>query len=195
MADSKFTSVDSWAFWNIPAGDLSDKDAKTIEDLFKDSYQENHFPSEMLPTNLEDYLQQTKAVIVGMNPGNAAANQSNESFLNFHGQKKSADYRLAAALYNTDLWGTFMTDLSTVIESDSTNVELDQKNVAALEKHLDELGIPEDAVLIALGGKTYKSLEKFAKRPVATMYHYSNANNGHWTAEKAKQQISEILTK
>lgn len=44
------------------------------------------------------------------------------NFLNFHGQKKSLDYRLAAAIYGTPLWGAFMTDLVAINESKSDNV-------------------------------------------------------------------------
>ena len=197
MTNLKFNSEDSFAYWDAPSEDLTGKTPQEREDLFKASYQENHFPTELLPDDLAAHLKQTKYVLVGMNPGNAAANKpADELFTNFHGNKASADSRMAAATYGTELWGTFMTDLSHVIESDSTKVSMGQRDVLALEEHLTELGIPADATLIAMGKtQPFTELEKYSTHPVYYIYHYSNANNGHRTAQVTKDQIAEILAK
>jgi len=197
MTNLKFNSTDSFAYWDAPSENLTGKSPKEREDLFKDSYKEEHFPTELLPDDLEAHLKQTKYVLVGMNPGNAAVDQPKEDlFANFHGKKASADYRMAAATYGTELWGTFMTDLSHIIESDSTKVDMDQNDVIALEKHLTELGIPADATLIAMGKtQPFTELKKYSTHPVVYIYHYSNSNNGHRTAQVTKDQLDEILGK
>lgn len=197
MTNLNFNSLDSFAFWNAPKEDLSGKTPDNIQNLFKESYQENTFPNELLPADLESYLKQLKYVLVGMNPGNAAVDQpADKLFLNFHGLKGSADYRLAAAVYNTPLWGTFITDLSHTIESSSPNVKFTQEDVLNLEKHLRELGVPDNATIISLGkGDSYKQLVKYSTHPVEYIYHYSNSNNAHWKAPVVKKQIAEIVEK
>lgn len=84
-----------------------------------------------------------------------------------------------------------MTDLTPVIESDSRKVNPSQKDVANLEKHLDELNIPATATIVAVGNASNKALAEYAKRNVVTIPHYSGAN-GHWNAEKVHAKILEI---
>ncbi len=154
---------------------------------------QSFFPKDQLPHNLSEYIQQLKYVLVGMNPGNAIAEHPQEPFLNFHGSKNSADYRLAAAVYGTKLWGSLMTDLSQQIQSDSTKVRIDANDVQALEHHLDALGVAQDAVLVALGQTTFNNLNKFAQRKVLYIPHYSNSNNGsgdnRWDAKRVHSRI------
>ena len=190
MTTLPFNNLDSWAIWNVPS-DLPE-DPADKEKAFGENYQSETFPSAQLPNDLSAYLKQTKYVLIGMNPGNAVVDHpADQAFLNFHGQKKSMDYRLAAATYGTDLWGAFMTDLSHTIDSKSNNVEITETDVAELEQHLDELGIPSDATLVALGNKAFTPLSKFAKRPVKTIPHYSGSN-GHWKAEKVHENSLEV---
>ena len=166
------------------------------EKAFGANYQPNHFPMDKLNDDIDKRLKNTKYVIVGMNQGNAAVNQNKDKlFLNFHGNKNSMDYRLAAVLYNTELWGSFMTDVSHVIESSSKDVDITQDDVINLENHLDNLGISKNATLVALGGKVNKALTSYAKRPVKTMYHYSGSNNRYWKADKVHEQVMNILKK
>lgn len=187
-----FNTVDSWAIWNTPSESLANKSDAEREKLFGASYQPETFPADALTGDIAEQLQQVKYVLVGLNPGNAAVKQDpNTNFLNFHGAKKSMDYRLAAALYNTDMWGAFMTDLTPVIESDSRKVNPSQEDVANLEKHLDELNIPATATIVAVGNASNKALAEYAKRNVVTIPHYSGAN-GHWNAEKVHAKILEI---
>lgn len=194
MKNSKFNSMDSWAIWDIPDVDLTNKTPDERQRIFGDNYQPNHFPSEKLNKNLDAKLKSSKYVIAGMNPGNAASEQPSDPFSNFHGAKKSADYRLAAALYDTEIWGSFMTDVSSTVESKSDKVKITQNDVEKFEKHLDELNIPDDVTIIALGTKTFNALKKFAKRDVKKIYHYSRSN-GLWKAEKVHSQIEDVLNK
>ncbi|GEO58868.1 hypothetical protein [Companilactobacillus bobalius] len=194
MRNPKFNSMDSWAIWDIPDTDLTNKTPDERQKLFGDNYQPNHSPSEKLNKDLDAKLKSSKYVIAGMNPGNAASEQPVEPFSNFHGAKKSADYRLAAALYGTEIWGSFMTDVSSTIESKSDKVKITQNDVEKFENHLDELGIPDDVTIIALGTKTFDALNKFAKRDVKKIYHYSRSN-GWWKAERVHGQIEDILNK
>ncbi|MFC6294703.1 hypothetical protein ACFQH1_05765 [Lactiplantibacillus daoliensis] len=192
MTELPFTAEDSWALWNLPNASLDDKTDKEREELFANNYQPETFPIELLPDDLEKHLKGVQYVLVGMNPGNAGNDHPAEGvFLNFHGQKKSADSRLAAAVYGTAVWGTFMTDLSNTIDSDSTRIKFIEANVAQLEAHLDELGIPRDATLIAMGKKTATALDQFATRPVAQIPHYSRAN-AHWNATDAHALLLSI---
>lgn len=125
-----------------------------------------------------------KYVLVGLNPGNTGVTiEKDQMFLNFHGKKKSMDYRLAAALYGTDMWGAFMTDLVHVNESDSNKVVASKEDVAKLEQHLDDLTIPKAAVLVGLGAATSSFLAEHAERRVEKIPHYFGAN-GHWNATK-----------
>ncbi|MBW4796709.1 hypothetical protein FG876_01330 [Pediococcus acidilactici] len=117
-----------------------------------------------------------------------------QDFLNFHGQKKSLDYRLAAAIYGTPLWGAFMTDLVAINESKSDNVVSGEAEVKALESHLDQLGVSSQAVLVGLGDKTATTLRQFAQRPVEKLPHYSGAN-GHWKAANTRQAVLKIAEK
>lgn len=190
MTTLPFTKVDSFAFWRVPADADQVQDNQAREALFKDHYLPNDFPTDQLPADLTAYLAQMSYVLVGMNPGNGLADQPDQSFTNFHGARKSQDYKLAAALYGTALWGAFMTDLSETVDSNPQHVAFNQQVVTDLESHLDALGIPANATLIAVGqGAHYKNLVKFAHRPVKTIPHYSPSNNGHWTADNSRQKV------
>lgn len=185
-----YNTHDSWALWEVPTESLSQKSDQERQVLFGACYKENVFPIDAL----SDFkLSDVKYVLVGLNPGNEGVHTENgHQFLNFHGKKKSMDYRLAAALYGTELWGAFMTDLVHVNESDSNKVAASKEDVLRLEKHLDELQIPESAVLVGIGAATSSYLEKYAQRRVEKIPHYSGAN-GHWNATKTRQAIQKIV--
>lgn len=194
MTNESYRKTDSWAYWTVPAGLSKDASAKETQTAFHDSYQPG-FPATIDKDDLTAKLSQVKYIFVGLNPGNAGPEP--ELFGNFHGQIRSADYRLAAAAYGTGAWGAFMTDLSGEIQSDSKQIKVTEANVQDLINHLDELGIPETAVLIAMGTKTFKGLEGKlpASHPLEQMYHYSNANSGHWDAETEHNKIQKIVEK
>lgn len=181
-------STDSFAYWNVPKVDLDSTSAKTREDAFKLAYTPG-FPSEykdILPKASE-----VKYVFVGLNRGN---NGNDGKLTNFHGLIKSGDYRLAAAAYNTAAWGAFMTDISNEVNSDSSKVTVTTEHVENLIKHLEDIGIPRTAVLIALGRKVYTTLEtnkELTHRKIEYIPHYS-MQNGHWNADKVHQLLQKI---
>lgn len=193
LKEVEFAPYDSWALWHVPS-DIDE--AKTDDErqrLFGESYQPKSFPSEQLSEDLETQLSLVRYVLVGLNPGNEGESLAMEevNFLNFHGLKKSLDYRLASALYGTEMWGAFMTDLVHIVESDSAKVQTSQTDAQTLEAHLDQLAIPDTAVLVALGGKTYQALAGNTRRQVKTIPHYSGAN-GHWKATTTRQKVLAI---
>lgn len=191
--NTQFNLHDSWAIWHAPKTDLTNATPEERQLAFGESYQPEMFPSDALPNDLDELLSQTKYVLIGLNPGNEGVSQENDAtFLNFHGKKKSLDYRLAAALYGTEMWGAFMTDLVHVNESNSSDVSVNDHDVSVLEKHLDELSIPQSAVLVAMGTKSYDALQGKTSRRVVKLPHYSGAN-GHWKAEKTRQIILDII--
>lgn len=194
MTTTKFNKCDSWAFWNIPDEIENATDERAAEILFKDAYQSHYFPTNQLPTELSKKLKDVKYVLVGLNPGDAGVSlgENDTLFMNFHGASVSRDWRLAAALYGTDMWGAFMTDLVHISESDSSKVSANLTDVQYLEKHLDDLGISKNAVLIAMGGKAFDAIKKTAQRPVRKLPHYSGSNTS-WKAEKTKVAIQEII--
>ena len=195
MQDLTFNTLDSWALWDIPTSDIDQLDDEERQTRFGEVYQPNHFPKEQLTSDLEQALSKVKFVLVGLNPGNAGVTiDKKQDFLNFHGQKKSLDYRLAAAVYGTPLWGAFMTDLVAINESKSDNVVSGEAEVKALESHLDQLGVSSRAVLVGLGDKTAATLRQFAQRPVEKLPHYSGAN-GHWKAANTRQAVLKIAEK
>jgi hypothetical protein len=188
-----FNQHDSWAIWEVPDADVESMTPEDRQKAFGESYKELSFPTDQLPKNMEETLANVTYVLVGLNPGNEGVeNVAEASFLNFHGKKKSLDYRLAAALHGTELWGAFMTDLVHITESDSNKVNGTQKDVENLEQRLDALSIPKSATLVALGDKAYKALSAFAQRKVARLPHYSGAN-GHWGAEKTRGIVNDIV--
>lgn len=132
---------------------------------------------------------------MGLNPGSkGVAVAKDESFLNFHGQKNSRDSRLAAALYGTKLWGTFMTDLVHIEDSKSSTLNPTAKDVKELELHLSALGIPSSAILVGIGRTTANGLTAYAHHPVEYLPHYAGTN-GHWRAENTRKIVMDISKK
>lgn len=190
-----FNTHDSWAIWETPKESLLDKSDQERQDLFRDNYQPDTFPIELLPKDLKPQLSEVKYVLLGLNPGNAGVSTENaQMYLNFHGKKKSLDYRLAAAVYGTELWGAFMTDLVHVNESNSDKVAVCQKDIERLEQHLDALNIPNDAILVAMGGKAQKALKGYKKRIVEPIPHYAGTNT-RWKADKVRQIVEDIVAR
>jgi len=196
MTNLPFSRLDSWAVWDVPNVDnLINKTAVKKASLFKDAYKPNKFPSDEFETDsitLKKRLVTSKYVIVGLNQGNAAAKEHLEPFWNFHGNLNSPTYRLASVIYGTALWGSFITDLDPTIDSNSQNVHPGPDQVKALEQHLDDLGVPEDAVLVGLGKSAYNTLLASAKRSVFGIYHYANRKEAGGV-DAMNEQVQGIL--
>lgn len=192
MSEKKvnYSKVDSWAYWNVPSDLTAETPLEQVEKGFSNAYTLG-FPKDIDTDKLTSGLGNVQYVFIGLNPGNAGPVP--ELFGNFHGTPKST-YRLAAAAYGTPAWGGFMTDLIELQESDSSKVAVDESAAKALIQHLDELGIPESATLIALGQKVFAALNGHlpASRHLAQMGHYAGTN-GHWKIANEHQRLLEII--
>lgn len=192
MTQLSFNELDSFAYWNVPSNLTTNTDAQARENQFKDAYQENYFPMALLPTNLSVTLANMRYVLVGMNPGSAFDLPQKDTFLNFHGAINSRDYRLAAAIYETPLWGALMTDLSHKVDSHAENVTFNKQTVTNLEQHLDDLSVPANAKLVVLGaGDHYTVLKQYAHHLVVNIPHYSGANS-HWQAVNSRRKVLTV---
>lgn len=164
MNEKQFKNTDSWAIWGndveytagFPLAELSRTDFPTPET--------------------------TKYVLVGINPGNDAANGLNYPN-NFHGKKNSSDYRLRDAIRGTDIEEAFMTDADKTIDSDSGNITILPEHIVALFDYLDILKIKKDAKIIFMGTKFQSPLNKLSKDnrnvsdPIYPQYKLINPNN------------------
>lgn len=116
-----FLPTESLAIWNLPKKFVKDSgsvlDYEKFAVAMKEVYQPEFFDYNQIGN------QNLNHVIVGMNPGSAFIDEKG-TLLNFHGKKRSADARFAAALVNTNFWGAFMTDLSQQVGSDSSKVKI-----------------------------------------------------------------------
>ena len=179
---------DSFAVWYVP-DNLGINDRLTA---FENAYIENSFPDDFkIPLDLSEQ----KFVVIGLNPGSAGVS-SKSPFLNFHGKSESVDYKLAAIFYETNIWGSYMTDaIPYSNESDSSKVKVGgQTTIDELESRLDDLGIPDDAVLILLGSKLrdlWKEPNSKFKRSVAFLGHYSYKNKS-WNFETERSKAKSI---
>lgn len=188
-----YSKYDSWAFWPGTAELTPEMPLKAVEATLKKAYTLG-FPSEIDQTALTAKLPAVQYVFIGLNPGTSgpAAGQ----FGNFHGIARSGITRLAAVAYGTEAWGAFMTDLVTTEDSHASNIHIKKPDVDAFLTHLEELGIPESATLIALGGQTFRALQRFlpANRHLETMMHYSGAN-GYWKPAVEHQKLLAIIAR
>lgn len=199
----KFAKEDSFAYWPVPEGDdLSTQLARN--DAFKAAYRPG-FPAEiraalakLTPSEWQAKMAAVRYVLVGLNPGNKGASGN---FNNFHGDPASKDANLAAVLYGTAVWGTFMTDLSQTVESDSAKVKITAADVAALYAHLHDLGIPQTATIIAMHSHVRTALKrKSAQRlwpfDATTQYihHYSYRMSSAEDTSQNNRAVIEALT-
>lgn len=232
----KFNICDSFAIWDIKDEDLKGKSLKErYEYLSKNdigAFPENELDKMKNYTDNQwkEHMSRVKYVIVSLNPGNKAAidkNNKNGSgmlfenkpFENFHGSNvaTSKDYNLAAMIYGTEVYGeyTLLTDSSEYIESDSSETKFSNlyrkhsiEIFEALYDHLDELGVPKEATIIACHSAVkkqlgLKSVQKILKtrsieRPEfypdkQTIPHYSFRMHDPITQLEKGHKIIELL--
>lgn len=190
--DEYYQGRNSWAIWNVPA-DITENDKqdwKLIEDKFKRDYKPGFFAD---PDKLYADLTTVKYVIVGQNLGGKGGRINNLD--DFHGQLRSLDYRIAAAIYDTNVWGGFMTDLVDGPIDNPTN-EIKPEFFTDLENRLNLLGIPTNAKIILMGKKPYDVFQKAgliekSEHPVDWIYHYSGKNS-HWDAEQMHEKLLKM---
>lgn len=203
-----YSKIGSWAVWesHLPDGDFQ-KEADLIEDIDLTPYL-----SQLQPSN---------KVIIAMNPGGVfeevvaktvSRKQADDSrpWSNFHNVGRSRDFKLAKALNQSSLRGSYMTDFFPIIGSGSSEISRFIKKpahreiVVGLVKELDEelsLLLPDAEVvdLICVGNQARDWANLFLINPktrveglnkqyqVYSIPHYSGAANGHIT-KLAKQR-------
>lgn len=208
MNKNDFTRYDSIAIWNTPKN-IDNLDNTNREKQFGESYKEKHFEDSWInDINLN-------RVIVGQNPGKEGKKITNNSLLAFHWNKKSNDYRLAAALYGTDFWGAFMTDLNSEFNSHSNQVNADVSDVENFLDKLEKLHINKNATILSIGGNAFHAFKKYNKEKygivmhtdkyepinveghkIVYIPHYSGSNNGSgandWNPKNVHEKIKNI---
>lgn len=202
-----FLPTESLAIWNLPKKFVKDSgsvlDYEKFAVAMKEVYQPEFFDYNQIGN------QNLNHVIVGMNPGSAFIDEKG-TLLNFHGKKRSADARFAAALVNTNFWGAFMTDLSQQVGSDSSKVKINNSDIFNLFDRLEKVGVGTKAPILAVGKKTYEAFEKFEgvsieiksssckifDHNIYSIPHYSYQNNGdgpnRWNTTRVHDRILNI---
>ncbi|URZ86883.1 hypothetical protein [Floricoccus penangensis] len=202
-SDSK--DLESYAVWTLPENVeqlIEEKNFNTLTKEFANVYKTADVPAEEIEKEKRHDF-----VIVGMNPGDTIdTHDKNVKYLNFHGIKNSGTYRLAAAIYDTELWGAYMTDLSRKISSKGSEIEITDEDVDDFLERIEIANIDSDATIIALGISTYEAFENYkeskkengvrhsqiGKHHIYYLPHYS-MSNGHWNTEKVHNRVLEIL--
>lgn len=165
----KYSDLGSWAIWESNNNNnLFTKEGDLNEEINFKTY-----IKELQPSNY---------VILAMNPGGIfdeeqakkatrKSSSNSRKWSNFHNNGKSRDYLLAAAIMDTKLKGSYMTDLFPFIGSDSKVIEKFVKNpnnndivrriVEEFDKEMSCL-LPDqnEVILICLG----KNVESWAKK-------------------------------
>ena len=132
-----------------------------------------------------------RAILVGLNPGNAAAARPMSGWANFHAGPKHNDHLIAEAFRATPYWGAYMTDLHRQIESNSSLVRPGHDVVAGdVQSLFEQLRLLEpDPLLICFGADTFTRLTRHATwlatklglEQIRTLriLHYSGVAAGH----------------
>jgi len=166
----KYGQVASWAIWsrqgnNPPMFNMGDL---TILD----------------PQQNPDVLSELKPdiVFVGLNVSRNIGDL--EPFSNFHPNYHNAqDYKLRNALYHTELWGGYITDIikdypelhgQNVMSFLNDNPDVERKNIETFREELKDLGT-ENPTIIALGNDAYKILTRNLEDTftIVKVTHYS----------------------
>lgn len=162
----KYSTTASWAVW-----DENDID-------FPDS-----------PSGLRNDV-----VLIAGNPGGAAEESGRTPWINFHTGRKHNDHFLAHALRDTDLWGGYMTDFYSQIESKLHKVDrsaiVTGKDVSDLADEIKQLGAV-DPLFVLIGGDAMQLTKEPHRGTIAHAVdvdseslrwihvpHYSGSNGG-----------------
>lgn len=177
----------SWAVWPDPGI----KPKSNMEDL-----------SIFMPPKLKDTLSvlHNNYILVGLN---ISTKEIRIPLSNFHGQNGEV-YKARAALRDTPLWGSYMTDiLKDFQEPDSSKVEKSIKTDPSLViPHLDffreEVALlgNRNVTLVAFGRITYSILSDHlsAEFNIETIDHYAVRSSAEKYREKVRVQISKFLS-
>lgn len=206
---SQYAGHASWAVWGRPDPD---------EDQFIG-------PERKLQTTLRlpdgaetDGQLHGRVVLLGLNPGNAAARLHAQlgDWYAFHcgsdqipvGFRYSNDHLVAEACRDTGLWGCYMTDLFPALIDSSSDSVADQvradprwakEAVALLKDELATLQAPEPPLLVCFGAQTFGHARTFldgypADRVVGVTHYSASAagKHGH-DARRYRELVHTVL--
>lgn len=168
--EAKYGCKASWACW-APKVDSSVRSGMDNLKIF----QPNH------PLDSISCLH-TKFVLVALNLSNVDEGET-IPWCNFHSSSpRSTDWKLRYAVQDTELWGSYMTDLLNIVEVDSHKVMKHIKNnpieeqdqIFNFKKELDFV-CNEKPIIFALGGSVFGLLEKHlgSEFKIHKLYHYA----------------------
>ena len=181
-----YGTTSSWTIWAEPVnGNWKTKDAVSDMTPFKEE-------DELIGSLNGDYI------FVALNPAVHNLLHPQSVWENFHSNdsRRSQDYKLRYALYGTDYWGSFITDLYVDIHDTNSGSAMGMVTNARTRAAIDDLCYIREllgghATIIALGGKTYTVLKKNLPEGVLLkkIMHYSNYIN----PEKYRENVQNGL--
>ena len=131
--------------------------------------------------NINTNLLNPNIILVGLN----ISKKINESFSNFHPKHNTAhDYKIRYALQDTQLWGSYMTDIikdyeevvgNNVMKYLRDNPKFEKENIEKFKQELIDIG-SVNPILIVFGNNSYKILNKYFKDTykIFKVSHYSS---------------------
>ena len=192
-----YSDLGSWAIWE------SNNNLFTKEEDLNKNINFKTYINELQPSNY---------VILAMNPGGMFDEQqakkatrksssNSRKWSNFHNIGKSRDYLLAAAIMDTKLKGSYMTDLFPFIGSDSNIIEKfvnNSKNndiVSRIVNEFDEemsclLPNQNEVILICLGRKVESWANKYLVQNLKIQKEYKAYYFQHYSKSNCKNVSS-----
>lgn len=187
-----YSHLCSWAIWESTNADKTFTKEKDLKEDIDFSIYQNE-------------LQQSNSIIIAMNPGGdfdeelarkvsrkcPNISEIKRPFNNFHNVGKSCDYRLAQALNDSKLRGSYMTDFFPIRGSNSNqitrfienNPDVAERLVRELKDEIELILPKQDTINIICVGSTANTwADKYLKDPKFKkfiIHHYSGAGNGH----------------
>ena len=144
-------------------------------------------------------------IFVAYNPARRDASEDAVIWKNFHSgdnaqdRRRAQDYKLRKALFDTDYWGSFITDLySGIIETNSDKARqriTSEDKVNAIEKIKSIRNVlGGNAVIVAIGNKAFRDMYKplhEAGIPLKKIKHYASFINQDIYRNEVIKALSE----
>ena len=184
----KYGPFASWAVWK----EQGEKSKSNMGDL-----------NVLDPQQNPDVLSELKPdiVFVGLNVSRNIGDL--EPFSNFHPNYHNAqDYKLRNALYHTELWGGYITDIikdypelhgKKVMPFLRDNPDVERKNIETFREELKDLGT-ENRTIIAFGNDVFSILSRNLKNEfnIFKVTHYSARLNQQGLRDAIKSLIKKM---
>ena len=150
-------------------------------------------------------------VLVGLNAAKHDGTYKGEPWKAFHSddKKRQNDYKLRHALYGTNLWGAYLTDVikglictssDKVIQALKNDPDEYKKQISSFKEELDILrgGLNgRDPVVIAMGNNAFRILDQnkaaLGLGKILKISHYSDWNHGCGNKDYYRAKIHKEL--